>query len=167
MENFTKSVNNDGKVAMSLAIAEKIFEIIEISDEGYELGRSALDDCWRWLESKEIEANDLCDYVDHPDGETDISEFCYTAVGKEQICAWGVILYAVSYVSWRAYKEDGYPPESLDNTNDNLLATMIETALETGMFEIESINAVKEYLLKNYPATDDSSHKAIIKQDII
>jgi len=52
MKNYVENVTNNAKVAIGLAIAEKMFELLNINDKykEYKIGREALDNCWKWLE---------------------------------------------------------------------------------------------------------------------
>ncbi|MBN1051990.1 hypothetical protein DV092_07975 [Clostridium botulinum] len=64
MMNFIENLNEEAKVSIGLVIAERMFKLIDENDDGYKIGRDALDNCWKWLEGESIEANDLCDYID-------------------------------------------------------------------------------------------------------
>lgn len=167
-DQFIRSVNEDGKVAMSLVISEIMLEGKDISDKGYSLGREALDCCWEWLESKEIGADDLCDYIDNRDGDIDLSTFAYSESGMQDMCTWHVLLYTVSYTAWQAYSNEGdWPPQSLDSVDDEILITIAETAIKCEEMKSENANRVKCYLLENYPSDCISENRNITKEEIM
>ncbi|MGN7942145.1 Imm6 family immunity protein [Virgibacillus sp. 6R] len=114
MKNYVENVTNNAKVAIGLAVAEKMFELLNINDnyKEYKIGREALDNCWKWLEGGNIEADDLCNYIDSEDYE-DIAEFASSGESTKDIYAWYTALYAVSYTTRQAYRKE----EQLPTTN--------------------------------------------------
>ncbi|URZ14171.1 Imm6 family immunity protein [Clostridium felsineum] len=168
MTTFIKKINEYAKVTIGLVIAEKVFNLIDKNDYGYNLGREALDNSWKWLEGQEIDADELCDYIDNIDGEEDISGIAYITKKMKYKHMWYVLYYAVAYTSWMAYiNEDSCPPEELDNVSDDTLIYIIENAIKTELFKIESINRIKDYLLENYPLSNMSKEKTINKREIM
>lgn len=153
MGNFITKISDNAKVAIGLIIAEKMFDLIDISDTGYKIGREALDSCWKWLEGEEIEANDLCDYIDSED-YIDVAEFANKECDEIKKVAWYSVLDAVSYTIRQAYnKENRFRvPQAIEVINDTTLIILCENAVESGFFKLETIEKVKKHLLKNYPS---------------
>lgn len=169
MKDFIENINEDAKVAIGLAVTEKMFELLNINDNynEYKIGREALDSCWKWLKIKEIEADDLCNYIDSEDYD-DITEFANDAKDKKNIHIWYTALYAVAYTTRQAYnKENNCPPQIVDSVNDETLIACVEIAVKSKFFKIESLEKVRKYLLENYPVGITSKEKPIIKEDIM
>lgn len=57
MINFIKKINEYAKVTIGLVIAEKVFNLINENTCGYNLGREALDNSWKWLQGEKIDAD--------------------------------------------------------------------------------------------------------------
>lgn len=160
-------ISDNAKVAIGLIIAEKMFNLIDIYDARYDIGREALDSCWKWVEGEEIEANDLCDYIDSED-YVDVAEFANNECDEIKKVSWHSVLDAVSYTIKQAYnKENRYRvPQAIEVINDTTLVILCENAVESGFFKLESIDEVKQYLLKDYPdgCISNISRKEIMKR---
>ncbi|MEI4804027.1 Imm6 family immunity protein [Bacillus sp. FJAT-51639] len=164
--DFIKKVNEDAKVAVGLAIAEKMFKVIDRNDNGYNLGREALDSCWKWLEGEKIAADNLCNYIDSED-YIDVAEFTNEEKDVQKQYAWYSVLDAVSYTIYQAYKKEKrkFVPQVVEVIDDETLRILGENAIESGYFKIESLNSIKRYLLENYSLKDSIETYNYIKRD--
>lgn len=96
--DFINKLNIEAKVALGLIIAENMFNIINMDEDGYETGREALNSCWKWLEGEKIDADDLCNYIDSED-YIDVAEFTNEEKDVQKQYAWYSVLDAVSYTN--------------------------------------------------------------------
>ncbi|SFJ92792.1 MULTISPECIES: Imm6 family immunity protein [unclassified Bacillus (in: firmicutes)] len=168
MMDFIESINENAKVVIGLIIAESMFELIGKNDNGYKTCREALDSCWKWLEDEEIEADDLCGYIDGED-YLNLATLVLRIKDKKEADALGSVLYAVSYTTWQAYKkENDYCfPQPIEVIDDTTLVRLTELAIESKFFKMESLNEVKKHLLENYPIGGGLQSNTIIKEDIM
>lgn len=160
--DFINNLNAVAKVAIGLVIAENMYNIISMNELGYKTGREALDSCWKWLEGEKIDADDLCNYIDSED-YVDVAEFANKEKDVQKQYAWYSVLDAVSYTTYQAYKKEkrDFLPKVID---DETLRILGENAIESGYFNIESLNNVKKYLLENYSLNDNLENYNYIKR---
>ncbi|MGG0656871.1 Imm6 family immunity protein [Rummeliibacillus pycnus] len=164
--DFINNLNTEAKVALGLVIAENMFNIINMDEPGYKTGREALVSCWKWLEGEKIDADDLCNYIDSED-YVDVAEFANKEKDVQKQYAWYSVLDAVSYTIYQAYKKEErkFVPQVVEVIDDETLRILGENAVESGYFEIESLNNIKRYLLENYSINDSVEAYNYIKKD--
>lgn len=148
--NFIHYLTAESKVATGLIIAEKLFHTIEFNEPGYQTGREALDDCWKSLAGENITGDYLYNYIDSGD-YIDITEFANDEENRLKQHAWYAVLDAVSYTIYRAYEKENVKivPQAMESIDDDTLKTLGENAIESGLFNLESINNIKTYILEN------------------
>ncbi|MDI5789550.1 Imm6 family immunity protein [Bacillus licheniformis] len=73
-------------------------------DERHPEGREALDKCWLWVESHAVTGDDLYELIDNADF-TGISEFAEEEEDSNIARLWSLLVDAVAYTSWEAYKK--------------------------------------------------------------
>ncbi|MDM5284309.1 Imm6 family immunity protein [Peribacillus frigoritolerans] len=163
--DFINNLNAAAKVAIGLVIAENMYNIISMDEPGYKTGREALDSCWKWLEGEKIDADDLCNYIDSEDF-VDVAEFANKEKDVQKQYAWYSVLDAVSYTTYQAYKKEkrDFVPQVIEVIDDETLRILGENAIESGYFNIESLNNVKKYLLENYSLNHNIENYNYIKR---
>lgn len=168
MFKFIENLNENAKVALGLIIAERMFSIIDRNEDGYKVGREALDSCWEWLEGKAMDVNDIYYYIDSDDGD-DVAELAYDEDNVEKQYVWHTVLDAISYTIYQAYKRENRKtvPQAIEIINDKTLIILGENAIESKLFKIESLDKLKKYLLENYPIATTSEERPIIKEKIM
>lgn len=149
--NFIHDLTAESKVATGLIIAEKLFYIIKSKEPGYQTGREALDDCWKWLAGENVTADYLYNYIDSGN-YIDITEFANDEEDRLKKHAWYAVLDGVSYTVYQAYQKENVKivPQAMESINDDTLKTLGENAIESGLFNFESINNIKTYILESY-----------------
>lgn len=149
--NFIHDLTAESKVATGLIIAEKLFYIIKSKEPGYQTGREALDDCWKWLAGENVTGDYLYNYIDSGD-YIDITEFSNDEEDRLKQHAWYAVLDGVSYTIYQAYQNENVKivPQAMESINDDTLKTLGENAMESGLFNFESINNIKTYILESY-----------------
>ncbi|MDQ0233537.1 Imm6 family immunity protein [Metabacillus malikii] len=164
--DFINNLNTEAKIALGLVIAEKMFDNIGVEERGYNTGREALNSCWKWLEGKKIDADDLCNYIDSED-YIDVAEFANREKDIKKRYVWYSVLDAVSYTIYQAYKKEKrkFVPQVVEVIDDETLRILGENAIESGYIKIESLNDVKRYLLENYSLNDTVQANNFIKKD--
>lgn len=99
------SLQNEVKVGFVLTVAERVFSVISKDDERYLDGREALDKCWIWVESHAISGDELYEFIDNAE-VTGISEFTEKEEDLNMARLWSLLVDAVAYTSWEAYKKE-------------------------------------------------------------
>jgi len=164
--DFINNLTVGAKVALGLVIAENMFNIINMDEPGYKTGREALDSCWKWLAGEKIDADKLCNFIDSED-YVDVAEFANKEKDTQKQYAWYSVLDAVSYTTYQAYKKENtkFVPQVIEVIDDETLRILIENAIESGYFSIDSLNNVKKHLLENYSLKDSIETYNKIKRD--
>ncbi|MEI2312434.1 Imm6 family immunity protein [Bacillus nitratireducens] len=150
IENLQKEV----KVGFVLAVAERVFSIISKDDERYPDGREALDKCWLWVESHAVTGDELYELIDNADF-TGISEFAEEEEDLNIARIWSLLVDAVAYTSWEAYKNEKvkYLPQSLESITTDSITIFLNSAVETSFITVEEIKEM-ETVINNYWSTN-------------
>ncbi|KMN45567.1 Imm6 family immunity protein [Bacillus sp. LK2] len=150
IENLQKEV----KVGFALAVAERVFSIISKDDERYPDGREALDKCWLWVESHAVTGDELYELIDNADF-TGISEFAEEEEDLNIARIWSLLVDAVAYTSWEAYKNEKvkYLPQSLESITTDSITIFLNSAVETSLITVEEIKEM-ETVINNYWSTN-------------
>ncbi|EST10768.1 Imm6 family immunity protein [Sporolactobacillus laevolacticus] len=160
MDNiFINNLQNEVKVGFVLTVAERVFSVISKNDERYLDGREALDKCWLWVESHAVTGDELYELIDNADF-TGISEF---AEGEEDLNIarlWSLLVDAVAYTSWEAYKKEKvkYLPQSLEGITTDSITIFLNSAVETSFITVEEIKRM-ETVINDYKGTNNEIPK--------
>lgn len=132
------------KVGFILTVAERVFSVISKDDERYPDGREALDKCWLWVESHSVTGDDLYELIDNADF-TGISEFAEEEEDLDIARIWSLLVDAVAYTSWEAFKNEKvkYLPQSLESINTDSISIFLESAVETSFITEEEIKRME------------------------
>ncbi|MDR7241858.1 Imm6 family immunity protein [Priestia megaterium] len=166
MEN--KLINNlqsEVKVGFVLIVAERVFSVISQGDERYLEGREALDKCWLWVESHTVNGDELYELIDNAD-YTGISEFAEEEEDLDIARLWSLLVDAVAYTSWEAYKKEKvkYLPQALEGIGADSITLFLNSAVETGFITGEEIERM-ESVLHDYECTGNET--PIKREDFI
>ncbi|NPC93868.1 hypothetical protein HOO54_17000 [Bacillus sp. WMMC1349] len=153
--NLFNHLQSEVKVGFILTVAERIFLVISKDDQRYLDGRKALDKCWLWVESKDVTGDELYEFIDNVD-YTGISEFAEEEEDLNIARLWSVLVDAVAYTSWEAYKKEKvkYLPQSLEGIDDDI-TNFLNCAVETSFLTINELNRMK-YDFHNYHCIDNN-----------
>ncbi|MGG3925322.1 Imm6 family immunity protein [Metabacillus fastidiosus] len=115
---------------------------------------------------RKISADNLCNYIDSED-YIDVAEFANREKDVKKQYAWYVVLDAVSYTTFQAYKreERKLAPQVIEVIDDETLKILGENAIESGFFKVESISNIKNYLLENYSLSSNMAIHNYIQKD--
>ncbi|NMD71609.1 hypothetical protein HHO41_15010 [Bacillus sp. DNRA2] len=151
IDNLQKEV----KVGFVLTVAERVFSVISKDDERYLDGREALDKCWLWVESHAVTGDELYELIDNADF-TGISEFAEEEEDLNIARIWSLLVDAVAYTSWEAYKKEEvkYLPQSLEGINADSITILLNSAVETSFLTIDEIERM-ESVLHDYICTNN------------
>ncbi|WP_368004323.1 Imm6 family immunity protein [Bacillus sp. FSL K6-2869] len=167
--DFINDISEEAKVALGLAIAEKMYAFIDKEDEGYHIGEKALEDCWKWLSGKELSSDDLCNYIDSED-YMDVAEFANKEKDEQKQYGWYSVLDAVSYTAYQAYKRENkkFVPQVLEIIDDETLNTLWENVIESKMIDIAELKTLTKYLIGHYPSKYQDNNKLYLinKEDL-
>ncbi|AAU24215.1 Imm6 family immunity protein [Bacillus sp. GM2] len=110
-----EELNDDLKSAYYLGLCEAIVPTLKQSND-FNFIKEALDACWKWLEHKNIEADDLYTYLENLD-DTGILTLMQLESNEDDLDAWICIADAISYTIYKAYKyqKDEYLPETIES----------------------------------------------------
>jgi hypothetical protein len=146
--NLIDNLHSEVKVAFVLTVAEKVFSVISTDDERYPEGREALDKCWLWAESHALTGDELYELIDNADF-TGISEFAEEEEDLNIAKLWSLLVDAVAYTSWEAYRKEKvkYLPQSLEGINSDSITTILSSAVETSFLTIDEIERMKSVIL--------------------
>jgi hypothetical protein len=167
---FMKNITIRGRVAFYLAIAQKLFEELENNDDGYLYANEALNQCWFWLNGKDLTGDELCEYLEN-ENDTGLMVFSSNVQDnpvKEPI--WIVIITALMYTIWQAYqlKHEKYLPESIEQVDENAIDYLIEYAHKCQSFNEVWIELLRKYLLENHKTDNANEYgNPIMKSDIM
>ncbi|MGG0656870.1 Imm6 family immunity protein [Rummeliibacillus pycnus] len=158
MENrLVNSLKSELKVGFVLTIAERVFSEIRKDDERYPEGREALNKCWLWVEAHAVSGDELYELIDNAD-YTGISEFAEEEEDLDIARLWSLLVDAVAYTSWEAYKKEKvkYLPQSLEGINDDSIDIFTKSAVETSFLTIDEIERMTS-VLNNFQFSDSES----------
>ncbi|MEC4629858.1 Imm6 family immunity protein, partial [Bacillus safensis] len=110
----------------------------------------ALDKCWLWIESHAVTGDELYELIDNADF-TGISEFAEEEEDLNIARIWSLLVDAVAYTSWEAYKNEKvkYLPQSLESITTDSITIFLNSAVETSFITVEEIKEM-ETVINNY-----------------
>ena len=148
------NLQQEVKVGFVLTVAESVFSIISKDDERYPDGREALDKCWLWVESHAVTGDELYELIDNADF-TGISEFAEEEEDLNIARLWSLLVDAVAYTSWEAYKNEKvkYLPQSLESITNDSINIFLNSAVETCFISVEKIKNM-ESVIYDYQSTN-------------
>ena len=151
---FLDNLQNKVKVGFVLTVAERVFSVISKDDERHPEGREALDKCWLWVESHAVTGDDLYELIDNADF-TGISEFAEEEEDLNIARLWSLLVDAVAYTSWEAYKKEKvkYLPQALESINNDSITIFLNSAVETGFITLKEIEKIGKGI-ENYQSTN-------------
>ncbi|GGB57492.1 hypothetical protein F3157_14970 [Virgibacillus dakarensis] len=156
MNNLVYTLEDDVKVGFVLTIGEEVFGVINKNDERYNDGREALDKCWIWVEDKGVSGDDLYELIDNAEF-TGISEFAEDENDIEIASLWTLMVDIVSYTAWKAYKreEAKYLPQALEGIEEESMAILVDSAIETTFISNEKIEIIEQRMLDQFSVNND------------
>jgi len=167
---WVKNVNADARAVYVLTLMEKVLDKIE-KYEWYHMVREAIDMCWEWVEEKKHSGDDLYETVDNEDedGLIYIEGVAYVgdnAYGPQAELVWSCAVDAVLYTARQAYQYEktDYLPQMLEMVSDQSIDEFMEKIAKVDGYQEEWAECLKQYLLKNYPA---SSNRKIKRDEIL
>lgn len=154
--DFMSKITDRARVAFCLAIAQKSFEELSKDDKGYLIASEALEQCWSWLEGKNISGDELCEYLEN---ERDTGLMVYSSLVqgdpvKEPI--WITIITALMYTTWQSYqvKNEKYLPQSIEQVDEGVIEIFIDYAKKCINYDEIWVELLEAYLLEKHKATD-------------
>jgi len=160
-----KSIHNlqsELKVGVVLIVTERVFSVISKGDERYPEGREALDKCWLWVESHTVTGDELYELIDNAD-YTGISEFAEEEEDLNMARLWSLLVDAVAYTSWEAYKNEKvkYVPQALEGIGADSITVFLNSAIDTNFITVDEMKTI-ESVLRDYKCT---GNKILVKRE--
>ena len=115
------SLIEEAKEVYLLVLCDLIIDRISCSD-GYEVAVEALEKCWEWIQSKNVEADQLYFYLENLD-EKDIMTYMQLEEVESNEAVWICIANTLAYVIRAAYEhaEETYMPETIECVDDETI----------------------------------------------
>lgn len=135
------------KVVLLAYIGEKIVANMNVEKEEYPKIRGAIDFCWKWIESKQVDEERIYEFLDDED-EDDLVGYMLYANNEKDKKEYAVILGVVSYVSLNILINNKSPiPQFLLGTDDKYYDLVITDVIELNITDCmkENISKVTKY----------------------
>lgn len=167
--DFMSRITIRARVAFYLAIAQKSFEELSKDDKGYLNASEALDQCWSWLEGKDISGDELCEYLEN-ERDTGLMVYSSFVEGdpvKEPI--WITIITALMYTIWQAYqvKKEEFLPESIEQVDEGAIDVFIDYAKKCINYDENWVKLIETYLLEKHKTIDIGEIGTVISKNEI
>ncbi|MCY8093429.1 Imm6 family immunity protein [Bacillus haynesii] len=152
---FLDNLQDEVKVGFILTVAERVFSIISKDDERYPEGRETLNKCWLWVESHAVTGDDLYELIDNA-YFTGISEFAEEEEDLNIARLWSLLVDAVAFTSWEAYKKEEvkYLPQALEGINNDSIIIFLNSAVETGFITSKEVEKIRKGI-EDYQSTKE------------
>lgn len=159
-------ISSEAKVAYFLGLSELIIQKL-LDSKHYKVIRTSIDKCWQWLESKEIDADDLFWYLENID-DTGIITLMQSEKDDKKLKVWICIGNALAYTIRLAYEHQGdqYLPATIEGVNEEETFNEFEnnfneiTSVDTKRIKSDFLMHLVNYYLKDKKNT-------IAKQEIL
>lgn len=159
------SLIEDAKVVYLLALCDLIVDRISCS-AGYEVVVEALEECWEWIQSKNVDADQLYFYLENLD-EKDIMTYMQLEKSEDNEAVWICIANALAYTIRNAYQyaEKRYIPETIECVDDKTIESFWLNFHKIFIGSNVS-DKLLDYMVMNYSVINNQQHvdALIIKQ---
>lgn len=120
------SLIEDAKAVYLLVLCDLIVDRIS-SSIGYDVAVEALEKCWEWIQSKNVDADQLYLYLENLD-EKDVMTYMQLGKSKNNEAVWICIANTLAYIIRAAYQyaEETYMPETIECVNFECYSVTIE-----------------------------------------
>lgn len=104
-----------------------------------------MDKCWLWVESHAVTGDDLYELIDNADF-TGISEFAEEEEDSNIARLWSLLVDAVAYTSWEAYKKEKvkHLPQALEGINKDSITIFLNSTVETGFITSKEVEKIRK-----------------------
>ncbi|MGG1219122.1 Imm6 family immunity protein [Priestia endophytica] len=153
MDQFN-NLSVDAKVVYLLSLSESIIPNISQS-AGYKIAVESLEEAWKWVKFKNIEAHNLYLYLENMD-EQDIMTYTQLEDDCDKEKVWICIGNALAYIIREAYhyEKESYLPQTIESVDDETIESFI-----ANFKKVYRDNCLAEellhYLHTNYPRESD------------
>lgn len=154
-----------GRVGFGLAVAERELWRVEEGHAGHPLACAALDAGWRWAAGHAVDSNVFNDAL-HDERDAGLLILEQQADGNLKL-VWLLLASAIAYAGWHAYRLAGESmPEVINQTDEHVLAWLIEYAVELSPTNRQFIESAAERARSQFPTNDpDEVGRAIGPDD--
>ncbi len=135
------------KIIVLAYIGEKIVLKMNKETEEYPKVRDSLDFCWKWIENKQADEEQIYEFLDDED-ENDLVGYMIYANNVEDKKLYGVILGVVSYISHNVLETNKLPiPQFLSATDDKYYNLLINDVVNMQLVDCnkESFDKIIKY----------------------
>lgn len=145
-----------------LALCDLVVD--ELSDsQGYEIAVEALEKCEEWVQTKNVEADQLYFYLENID-ENDIMSYMQMESEEKKEAAWICVANTLAYIVRTAYdyEEAVYMPETIECVDDKTIESFLMNFNK--IYLDESVNnKLLDYLVDNYSLENNGKQLDVLK----
>lgn len=155
-------MSEEAKEVYLLVLCELLIEKISNSD-GYEIVVEALERCWEWIKSKNVEADELYVYLENLD-EEDIMTYMQLDKNKVNEPVWICMANTLAYIIRDAYQYEKqvYMPETIECVDDETVQSFMYNFAKT--FTDDTFgDKLLEYMLMNYSEKNSNQSVDVYK----
>lgn len=156
------SLIEDAKAVYLLVLCDLIVDRISCS-VGYDVVVEALEKCWEWIQSKNVDADQLYFYLENLD-EKDVMTYMQLEKSKNNEAVWICIANTLAYIIRAAYQyaEETYMPETIECVNDETIESFW---LNLRKIHISSNVGDKllDYMVMNYSLINNQQHIDVLQ----
>jgi len=157
MEFFNK-ITVRARTSFYLSIAEKLFEGLNKTDEGYVQAKEALEHSWKWLNGDLITGDQLYEYLEN-EKDTGLMVFGYRYKNDPvKVLIWKILITSLMYTIWQAYQMENekYLPQTIEDVDETIIDDFMSYTNKCQSFNTQWIELLKSYLLKKFQTNDSN-----------
>lgn len=142
-------LTDDAQAAIYIIIAENAICYFE-NKEFIAKAKNAIDCCWRWIEKKDINGDELYDLIDSGN-DFDIVDLQTKSKSNNVINVWDCIIDSVIYTCRKAYERNCENlPQAIEVANEDLFEHAKSKLISVDSSNEKKIELIEQYFLDNY-----------------
>lgn len=157
------------RAAYYLEFAERALAKMIAETAGYVEARSALDAAWWWVANKGIDGDSLYGHLENEE-DTGLMVFAGGTRHSEGLASpWNVILTAMLYVTWQAYREQGekHLPQTIEAVDESILSDLHRHAQKLKLLDEKSESEMRQMLLQRFPLRENLFGEGIARPSVM
>ena len=158
LNNLTELAKSVYLLALCDLVVDKLFD-----SEGYEIAIEALGKCEEWVQTKNVEADQLYFYLENID-ENDIMSYMQMEREENKEAAWICVANTLAYIVRTAYdyEEAVYMPETIECVDDKSIESFLMNFYKVSFDENVS-DKLLDYLVDNYSLENNGEQLDVLK----
>ena len=130
---------------------------------GYDIVEKALEQCWEWITSKGVEADELYYYLENLD-ERDVMTYMQFDTNLDNEPVWICVANALAYIIRDAYHYEGrvYLPETIECVDDETVESFFDNFSKVSM-DRTVVDKLLDYIENNPQSVDILKIKQFVR----